>query len=31
MDKDLHKNLNYLREKNNLEEVIKILLNEKKK
>ena len=30
MDKDLHKNLNYLREKNNLEEVIKILLNEKK-
>jgi len=30
MDKDLSKNLNFFREKNNLEEVIKILLLEKK-
>ena len=31
MDKDLSKNLNFFREKNNLEEVIKILLSKKKK
>jgi tetratricopeptide (TPR) repeat protein len=31
MDKDLSKNLSFFREKNNLDEVIKILLNEKKK
>ena len=31
MDKDLSKNLNFFREKNNLDEVIKILLIEKKK
>lgn len=31
MDKDLSKNLNFFREKNNLKEVIKILLVEKKK
>ena len=30
MDKDLSKNLNFFREKNNLKEVIKILLVEKK-
>ena len=30
MDKDLSKNLNFFREKNNLDEVIKILLIEKK-
>ena len=29
MDKDLSKNLNFFREKNNIEEVIRILLIEK--
>ena len=31
MDKDLSKNLNFFKEKNNLDEVLKILLFKKKK